>query len=88
MIDDRGLEAVRDVSFVVRGGEIVGLAGVDANGQSELIDAIAGLRHVGVRTIVVDGHDLTNATAKEASTPASGTSPRTATGAASCCRSR
>ena len=45
VIDDRGLEAVRDVSFEVRGGEIVGLAGVDANGQSELIDAIAGLRH-------------------------------------------
>src|SRR5437763_12196750 len=34
VIDDRGLEAVRDVSFEVHGGEIVGLAGVDANGQS------------------------------------------------------
>ncbi|HEY6962589.1 MAG TPA: ATP-binding cassette domain-containing protein, partial [Gaiellaceae bacterium] len=40
VIDDRGLEAVRDVSFEVRAGEIVGLAGVDANGQTELIDAI------------------------------------------------
>src|SRR5215208_5890528 len=44
VIDDRGLEAVRGISFTVRAGEIVGLAGVDANGQSELIDAIAGLR--------------------------------------------
>ena len=42
--DDRGLPAVRDVSFKVRAGEIVGLAGVDGNGQSELIDAITGLR--------------------------------------------
>ena len=65
VIDDRGLEAVRDVSFEVRGGEIVGLAGVDANGQSELIDAIAGLRHPAAGRIVVDGHDLTHATAKE-----------------------
>jgi len=65
VIDDRGLEAVRDVSFEVRGGEIVGLAGVDANGQSELIDAIAGLRHPASGRIVVDGHDLTHANAKE-----------------------
>jgi ABC-type uncharacterized transport system ATPase subunit len=49
----------------VRGGEIVGLAGVDANGQSELIDAIAGLRHSASGRIVVDGHDLTHANAKE-----------------------
>ena len=42
--DDRGLPAVRDVSFEVRAGEIVGIAGVDGNGQSELIDALAGLR--------------------------------------------
>jgi len=42
--DERGLEAVRGVSFQVRAGEIVGIAGVDGNGQSELIDAITGLR--------------------------------------------
>src|SRR5207253_957359 len=45
VLDDRGLEAVRGVSFEVRAGEIVGLAGVDGNGQTELIDALAGLRH-------------------------------------------
>ena len=42
--DDRGLPAVRDVSFDVRAGEIVGIAGVEGNGQSELIEAITGLR--------------------------------------------
>jgi simple sugar transport system ATP-binding protein len=66
VVDDRGLEAVRDVAFEVRAGEIVGLAGVDANGQSELIDAIAGLRTVKAGRIVVDGHDLTHAQAREA----------------------
>jgi simple sugar transport system ATP-binding protein len=49
----------------VRAGEIVGLAGVDANGQSELIDAIAGLRHPQSGRIVVDGVDLTHASAKD-----------------------
>jgi general nucleoside transport system ATP-binding protein len=66
VIDARGLEAVRDVSFDVRAGEIVGLAGVDANGQSELIDAIAGLRSVKAGRIVVDDHDVTDASAREA----------------------
>jgi simple sugar transport system ATP-binding protein len=66
VIDDRGLEAVRDVSFEVRAGEIVGLAGVDANGQSELIDGIAGLRKVASGRVVVEGKDVTNASARDA----------------------
>ena len=66
VIDDRGLETVRGISLEVRSGEILGLAGVDANGQSELIDAIAGLRPVRAGRIVVDGEDITHARAKEA----------------------
>ncbi|MFL5955680.1 MAG: ABC transporter ATP-binding protein [Gaiellaceae bacterium] len=66
VFDDRGLEAVRGLSLEVRAGEIVGLAGVDANGQSELIDAIAGLRPVKGGRIVVDGHDVTHAHARQA----------------------
>ena len=42
--DDRGLPAVRGVSFNVRAGEIVGIAGVDGNGQTELVEALTGLR--------------------------------------------
>ena len=52
-----GIHAVRGVSFTVRAGEIVGIAGVDANGQSELIEAIMGLRKPDdgtVRVIDVD----------------------------------
>jgi general nucleoside transport system ATP-binding protein len=64
--DDRRLEAVRGVSFDVRAGEIVGIAGVDGNGQSELIDALTGLRSVAGGSIIVHGDDLTRASAREA----------------------
>jgi general nucleoside transport system ATP-binding protein len=64
--DDRGLEAVRGVSFNVRSGEIVGIAGVDGNGQSELIDALTGLRHVNSGHITIGGEDLSRATARKA----------------------
>ncbi len=65
VLDDRGLEAVRDVSFEVRAGEIVGIAGVDANGQSELIEALTGLRRSRSGRVVVDGRDLSNASSRE-----------------------
>jgi simple sugar transport system ATP-binding protein len=64
--DDRGLEAVKGVSFDVHAGEIVGIAGVDGNGQTELIDSITGLRHPEAGRIVVDGHDTTKADARHA----------------------
>jgi general nucleoside transport system ATP-binding protein len=58
--DIRDLEAVRGVSFEVKAGEIVGIAGVDGNGQTELIDAITGLRKPVSGRILVAGDDLTN----------------------------
>jgi simple sugar transport system ATP-binding protein len=58
--DDRGLPAVRDVTLDVRAGEIVGLAGIDANGQSELIETIMGLRKPDAGTITVSGRDVTH----------------------------
>jgi simple sugar transport system ATP-binding protein len=63
--DDRGLAAVRGLSLEVRAGEIVGLAGVDANGQSELIEAITGLRHVDSGRVIIDGKDATGHPARE-----------------------
>jgi simple sugar transport system ATP-binding protein len=65
VIDDRGIEKVRGVSFSVRAGEIVGIAGVDGNGQTELIDAIAGLRKIASGTVEVGGRKLEHATARE-----------------------
>jgi simple sugar transport system ATP-binding protein len=64
--DDRGLEAVRGVTFDVRAGEIVGIAGVDGNGQSELIDALTGLRKSAGGQMSVRGQDLTHASARQA----------------------
>ena len=64
--DDRGLEAIRGVSFEVRAGEIVGIAGVDGNGQSELIDAVTGLRHPASGRVRVEQRDLSRATARQA----------------------
>ena len=64
--DDRGLECVRGISFEVRAGEIVGIAGVDGNGQSELIDAITGLRRARAGRVVVAGEDITRDSPREA----------------------
>ncbi len=63
--DDRDLVKVNDVSFEVRGGEIVAIAGVDGNGQTELIDAITGLRHPETGRILVEGREVTNASARQ-----------------------
>jgi ABC-type uncharacterized transport system ATPase subunit len=58
--DDRGIEKVRGISFEVRAGEIVGLAGIDGNGQTEMIDALAGLRAIDAGTVRIDGDDVTH----------------------------
>ena len=63
--DDRGLPAVRDVSFEVCAREIVGIAGVDGNGQSELIDALTGLRKPDSGRVVVGGDDVTSASVRK-----------------------
>ena len=65
VVDDRGIEKVSAVSFDVRAGEIVGIAGVDGNGQSELIDAITGLRRAAAGTIKVAGRECVHATPRE-----------------------
>ena len=57
--DDRGLETVRGVSFDVRGGEIVAIAGGDGNRQSELIEGLTGLRRTGAGRIRLGGKDIT-----------------------------
>jgi general nucleoside transport system ATP-binding protein len=56
--DDRELEAVRGLSLQVRAGEIVALAGVDGNGQHELVEAIAGLRGTESGSIKIDGREV------------------------------
>jgi len=59
VIDQRGLEAVRGVTFSVREGEILGIAGVQGNGQTELVEALTGLRPTRHGQVFLDGHDVT-----------------------------
>ena len=62
---ERGQDAVRDVSFEVRSGEILGIAGVAGNGQDELVEAITGLRRANGGTIQLGGTDITNWTVRK-----------------------
>jgi simple sugar transport system ATP-binding protein len=64
--DDRGLPAVDGVSLQVRAGEIVAVAGIDGNGQSELIDLISGLRPCTGGHVRLGGTDITNCTPRAA----------------------
>lgn len=57
--DNRGIDRVKKLNLSVRRGEIVGLAGIDGNGQSELIEAIAGLRKVKSGKITLNNIDIT-----------------------------
>jgi len=63
--DDRGIAKVRGVTFSVRAGEIVGIAGVEGNGQSELVEAITGLRRAESGRIAVAGQEHRHASARE-----------------------
>lgn len=57
-----GLPAVSDVTFQVRAGEIVGIAGVEGNGQRELVEALTGLRKYRASTVRINGDDARGAT--------------------------
>ncbi|RWP46319.1 ABC transporter ATP-binding protein [Mesorhizobium sp.] len=61
--DSRGVTMVDDISFDVRAGEIVGIAGVAGNGQSEMLEAISGIRRAVSGSVMLDGKpiDLTGA---------------------------
>ena len=60
VLDDRKLEAVRGLSLEVRSGEILGVAGVEGNGQRELVEAICGMRNRVGGTVYIEGVELPN----------------------------
>jgi ABC-type uncharacterized transport system ATPase subunit len=60
-----GKPAVQRLSLAVRAGEIYGIAGVEGNGQNELVEALVGLRPVISGQILIDGRDVPNATARD-----------------------
>ena len=62
---DLGLPAVQDMSFQLRGGEILGICGVDGNGQSELIQCLTGLRKATSGEVFIDGVESTHSSARD-----------------------
>lgn len=65
VLDERGALAVAGVSLTVHAGEILGIAGVQGNGQTELVEALTGLRPVATGTIELQGVDVTRATPRQ-----------------------
>lgn len=65
VMNSKKMLGVKGVNLSVKSGEIVGIAGVDGNGQSELVEAITGLLPVHSGTIVLDGNDITNASVRK-----------------------
>ena len=65
VLNNKKVLGVKDFSLTVHSGEIVGIAGVDGNGQSELVEAITGLRPVVSGSVHLLGKDITNASIKE-----------------------
>jgi general nucleoside transport system ATP-binding protein len=61
VLDDRARKVVDGITFAVRSGEIVGIAGVQGNGQTELIEALTGLRIIAFGSVRVGGEDTTDA---------------------------
>lgn len=65
VLDERGVLAVKGVSFELRAGEILGIAGVQGNGQKELAEALAGVRKVVSGRIILKGIDVTRLSTRE-----------------------
>lgn len=65
VFDNRGLEAVKRLSLSVRAGEILGIAAIEGNGQSELLEAITGMRPCASGSVTICGRDATNRTPGE-----------------------
>ncbi|HEM3726069.1 TPA: ABC transporter ATP-binding protein [Streptococcus suis] len=63
--ENRGIPAVKGLNLDVRAGEVVGIAGIDGNGQSELIQAITGLRKVKSGSITIKGEEIVGKTPRK-----------------------
>jgi ABC-type uncharacterized transport system ATPase subunit len=65
ILDDRKLPAVKNVSFEVKSGEVLGIAGVQGNGQTELVETLTGLRKLESGRILIQGEDMSHASPRE-----------------------
>ena len=73
--DDRGIEQVRGLNLDVRSGEIVGIAGIDGNGQQELVDAITNIVKAESGSIKINGDEIVNTTPRNTYTHSVATIP-------------
>ena len=65
MVDDYGRGVLKDINLTVRAGEIVGVAGIQGNGQTELVEAITGLLPITSGTIRFEGTDISTSTPRQ-----------------------
>lgn len=65
MKDSRGIKVLDGLSLEIKAGEILGIAGVDGNGQAELVEAITGLKKLDSGKVLINGSDITNKKPKE-----------------------
>ncbi|RMC47682.1 ABC transporter ATP-binding protein [Lactobacillus sp. ESL0228] len=63
--NNQGIMALKDLSFNLHAGEILGVAGIDGNGQDELVRALTGLQHVNAGHILINGQEMTNRKVRE-----------------------
>lgn len=61
VLNDKGIESVKEISFEVKGGEIFAIAGVEGNGQTELVEALTSLRKIHKGEITVNGEIINKA---------------------------
>jgi ABC-type uncharacterized transport system ATPase subunit len=64
-LNNSGVQAIKDLSLVVSKGEILGIAGVDGNGQSEMAEIVSGLRKIQSGQVVIDGRDIMGMSPKQ-----------------------
>jgi len=64
-VNDMGEPALNGVTLEVRAGEVLGVAGVQGNGQTELVEVITGLRHADGGHVLIGGQDMTNASPRQ-----------------------
>lgn len=64
-LSDKGIPALKGVSFSISGGEIFGIAGISGNGQQELVEVLAGIRPPETGQVIMEGQDITNASTLE-----------------------
>lgn len=64
-LNNSGVQALKDLSLTVSKGEILGIAGVDGNGQSEMAEIVSGLRKIQSGQVLIDGRDITGMSPKQ-----------------------